>query len=166
MHAIAVPQDFVYEIVLGVAQHPRKYKPRTFALHPNSAIIALADVFASQIHPRTFKDSREPAEILKDFVHTILPVFSNSSSSYMSSFISFVTIYPPTSIIELNSGEVAIVTSSNPVNQHRPKIMMLLDKHKQKYNTVVEIDLADDSNKQITITGSYTQKMLEPFDIH
>ncbi|MGL4676651.1 MAG: HD-GYP domain-containing protein [Brevinema sp.] len=135
-------------------------------LHPNSIIISLADVFASQIHGRSFKEGKEPTEILKDFIQTMMPVFPEQYSSFISAFISYITIYPATSVLELNTKEVAIVIKTYPQYPTRPKILLLLDPNKNRYDSLLEIDLSDDNNQHISITGIYTRKMLESLNIN
>ena len=126
-------------------------------LHPNSIVISLADVFTSQIRARSFKEGREPAEILKDFIQTMMPVFPKSYSLYIAAFVSFMTIYPTTSIVKLNTGDIAIVLQTNVENPTKPKVLLLLDQDMNKYETNIQIDLAEDSH---TIIGTYTRSML------
>ncbi len=127
------------------------------SLHPNSIIISLADVFTSQIRARSFKEGREPAEILKDFIQTMMPVFPKSYSLYIAAFVSFMTIYPTTSIVKLNTGDIAIVLQTNAENPTKPTVLLLLDQDMNKYTTNIEIDLSEDSH---TIIGTYTRAML------
>ncbi|MDK2819149.1 MAG: HD domain-containing protein [Spirochaetota bacterium] len=126
-------------------------------LQANSIIISLADVFTSQMRARSFKEGREPAEILKDFIQTMMPVFPNNYNLYISAFISFMTIYPTTSIVKLSTGDIATVLQTNIENPTRPKVLLLLDKNMNKYSSKIELDLTKDSN---TIVGTYTRAML------
>ena len=126
-------------------------------LHPNSIIISLADVFTSQIRERSFKEGREPSEILKDFIQTMMPVFPKSYSLYIAAFVSFMTIYPTTSLVKLNTGDIAIVLQTNADNPTKPKVLLLLDQDMNKYTTNIEIDLSEDSH---TIIGTYSRAML------
>ena len=130
-------------------------------LHPNSIIISLADVFTSQIRERSFKEGREPAEILKDFIQTMMPVFPKSYSLYIAAFVSFMTIYPTTSIVKLNTGDIAIVLQTNAENPTKPKVLLLLDQDMNKHITNIEIDLSEDTH---TIIGTYTRAMLIKLD--
>ena len=126
-------------------------------IHPNSIIISLADVFTSQIRTRSFKEGREPAEILKDFIQTMMPVFPKNYSLYIAAFVSFMTIYPTTSIVKLNTGDIAIVLQTNVENPTKPTVLLLLDQDMNKYTTNIKIDLSEDFH---TIIGTYTRAML------
>ncbi|MGL5956447.1 MAG: HD-GYP domain-containing protein [Brevinema sp.] len=165
--------EFPQEISLPALEHHERpdgsgypYKQKGTQLHPNSIIISLADIFTSQIHGRSFKEGKEPTEILKDFIKTMMPIFSQKHAPYISAFVSYVTIYPATSVLELNTGEVAIVTRTYPLDPTRPKILLLLDAQKEPYDSLLEIDLSDDSKRHISITGIYTKKMLEDLNIN
>lgn len=47
-------------------------------------------------------------------------------------FVLMIGIFPPGSIVEMKTGEVAIVTASNPKNRRRPRIMLVRDKNKER----------------------------------
>lgn len=165
--------EFPYEIALAALQHHERpdgsgypYGYSIKKIHPNSVIIALADTFSSQIHTRYFKESREPVEILKDFVQTMMPIFPNEQHSFISAFVTFTTIYPVTSILELSSGEIVIVTQTTPRYPTRPRVMVLMTSDKRKNSSVTEIDLSSVENQDIMITGTYTQNMLNEIDIY
>jgi HD-GYP domain-containing protein (c-di-GMP phosphodiesterase class II) len=57
-------------------------------------------------------------------------------------FIECLGIYPPGSIVEMSNGEIAIVVETNQKYRLKPKIILLLDKHK-KPKTERMIDLSN-----------------------
>jgi len=57
-------------------------------------------------------------------------------------FVNCIGIFPVGSLIELNTGEVAIVLAHNRVNHLLPRIMIILDPNKQPYTKPWSIDLA------------------------
>ncbi|WP_152205622.1 HD-GYP domain-containing protein [Marinobacter changyiensis] len=61
----------------------------------------------------------------------------------VEAFIRMMGLYPPGTLIEMTSGEVALVISSHPGKKLKPKVEILLDAHKHPRNPVV-IDLAND----------------------
>ncbi len=58
-------------------------------------------------------------------------------------FIQVVGMFPTGTLVELNSGEVAIVMEQNPVRRLRPKIMLILDENKEMREEFPIIDLKD-----------------------
>lgn len=61
----------------------------------------------------------------------------------VEAFIRMMGLYPPGTLIEMTSGEVALVISSHPGKKLKPKVEILLDAHKHPRDPVV-IDLAND----------------------
>jgi HD-GYP domain-containing protein (c-di-GMP phosphodiesterase class II) len=50
-------------------------------------------------------------------------------------------IYPTGTLVEMSTGEVGIVMAQNQARRLRPKVMMLLDRDKQRYARYPEVDL-------------------------
>lgn len=59
-------------------------------------------------------------------------------------FIQAVGIYPAGTLVELSSGEVAVVVAEYRTRRLRPKVMVLLDANKQPSNDVKMLDLLTD----------------------
>lgn len=59
-------------------------------------------------------------------------------------FIECLGIYPVGTIVELSTGEVAIVLSQNRYRQLRPRLVLILDKDKKPYGTMDVLDLIDE----------------------
>ena len=73
-------------------------------------------------------------------------------------------VYPTGSLVELSTGEVAIVVEQNPVRRLFPQVMLLTDADKQRREAFEPLDLRDTwgahDNRQISIRkglkpGSY-----------
>ena len=58
-------------------------------------------------------------------------------------FIQAVGLYPTGSLVELNSGEIAVVTAINGLKRLKPTIMLILDKDKLPYDDFKTINLAE-----------------------
>jgi hypothetical protein len=60
-------------------------------------------------------------------------------------FIECLGVYPAGSVVELKSGEIAVVVEVNPKHKLKPKVMLLLDEHKQRQPLqLVDLLLVDD----------------------
>ena len=66
-------------------------------------------------------------------------------------FIQCVGIYPVGSLVELNTGEIAVVVSQNRQRRLKPRVMLILDEAKQSYGRPRMIDLMLDP---LTQTGT------------
>jgi HD-GYP domain-containing protein (c-di-GMP phosphodiesterase class II) len=56
-------------------------------------------------------------------------------------FLQCLSVYPTGSLVELNSGEVAIVMAQNQARRLQPRVMVLLDANKRPYRPYHDVDL-------------------------
>lgn len=56
-------------------------------------------------------------------------------------FIQCIGLYPVGSLVELNTGEVAVIMARNSQNRLKPKVMLVLDPEKQPYTNKIVVDL-------------------------
>ena len=63
-------------------------------------------------------------------------------------FIRAIGLYPTGTLVELNTGEVAVVVEQNFERRLRPKIMVVLDAVKQRLHQPYIIDLAEDEREK------------------
>ncbi|AMQ89466.1 HD-GYP domain-containing protein [Marinobacter sp. LQ44] len=57
-------------------------------------------------------------------------------------FIRFIGIYPPGSLVELQTGELAVVTEANPRNRLRPRVLLVTSPDKSRLAELKALDLA------------------------
>ncbi len=55
--------------------------------------------------------------------------------------VQFMGMYPVSSLVELNTGEVAVVIQQNQVRRLLPRLMLLLDHKKERYSTPIILNL-------------------------
>jgi HD-GYP domain-containing protein (c-di-GMP phosphodiesterase class II) len=96
---------------------------------PYSRIVAIADVYDAISSDRVYQKGRNHLEAIKIMVN-LCERQLDSKLTYK--FIECIGIYPPGSIVELNSGEVAVVLDVDPLHKLKPKILLLLDENKQQ----------------------------------
>jgi HD-GYP domain-containing protein (c-di-GMP phosphodiesterase class II) len=75
--------------------------------------------------------------------------------------VQFMGMYPVSSLVELNTGEVAVVIQQNQVRRLLPRLMLLLDNNKVRYGTPIVLNLL---NSPSTPSGDAYRivKSLEP----
>ena len=66
------------------------------------------------------------------------------NAAVVERFIQTIGIYPIGSIVELNSGEVAIVVEQRKERRLKPKLLVILDADKKFYQDKFVLDLLDD----------------------
>jgi len=72
-------------------------------------------------------------------------------------FIQTVGLFPSGSLVELNSGAVAIVLEVNPLKRLLPNVMLLLDKDKQPLDSIDIIDLNADRELGLMVSKGLPQ---------
>ena len=61
----------------------------------------------------------------------------------MEQFIQAIGLFPTGTLVELNTGEVAIVTRQNETRRLKPEIVVVLDAHKNKRDPLAIVDLCN-----------------------
>lgn len=72
------------------------------------------------------------------------------SAELIDQLVQFMGMYPVSSLVELNTGEVAVVIQQNQVRRLLPRLMLLLDHAKVRYDAPVMLNLL---NNPITASG-------------
>ncbi len=63
------------------------------------------------------------------------------SSELVDQLVQFMGMYPVSSLVELNTGEVAVVIQQNQVRRLLPRLMLLMDPDKVRYDSPVILNL-------------------------
>ena len=98
------------------------------SIHPYTRIVSIADTYDAIASDRIYKEGITHLETIN-----ILTRVSGEQldSGLVIKFIESLGIYPPGNIVEMNSGEVAVVVETNYTKRLKPKITVLLDKDKK-----------------------------------
>jgi len=106
-------------------------------LNTNCKIVAVVDKYdaISSLKPyRPPKDHLSAVAILNK-----LALANKIDAKLTTGFVSYLGIYPPGSIVELNSGEVGIVIDSSPEQRLRPQLLLVRDAAKQPTQSFVDL---------------------------
>jgi putative nucleotidyltransferase with HDIG domain len=106
--------------------YPRKIKAS--GITDFTRIISLCDVYDAITSDRSYKrgaSSLNATRIIND------QVGRKFDAKLAQQFIDCIGLYPPGSVVELHSGEVGLVISTNYRHRHLPKVMVLLGADKQ-----------------------------------
>jgi HD-GYP domain-containing protein (c-di-GMP phosphodiesterase class II) len=95
---------------------------------PYSRIVTIADMYDAISSDRVYQQGRGHLEAIK-IMSSMCGTQLDSRLTYK--FIECIGIYPPGSIVELSSGEVAVVIEVNPEHKLKPKVLLLLNEDKQ-----------------------------------
>jgi HD-GYP domain-containing protein (c-di-GMP phosphodiesterase class II) len=139
------------DVMDGVAQHHERMDGSgyPFALQGKKITVfgkmaAIADTFAAITQKRPYA---EPAS-----AHDALQMLSNWGGTLFQAdmvehFIQSIGVFPVGSLVELSTGEIAIVVTHNRQKRLRPKVLVVTDADKtvRKYPTVLDLiyDVSD-----------------------
>lgn len=139
-------------------QHHEKYDGTGYSrglsgkdIHEYARIVAIADVYDALTSDRPYKESclpHEAYEIMMSLANTHFdPVI-------LKHFLNHIALYPLGSIVQLNTGAIAIVSNVIPGLQTRPTLKILFDANNHRLDNGPEIDLTQ--NLTIFISKVFT----------
>lgn len=103
--------------------YPRKLKAEQIT--PYARIVAIADTYDAVSSDRIYKPGKSHLESIKILTEA---AGTHLDSALTMKFIECLGIYPAGSLVELNSGEVALVLEVNPKAKLKPRVMIVQEK--------------------------------------
>lgn len=103
-------------------------------------IAAIADSYDAMTSQRAYSEAKSPVIAVKELYELRGDEYQ---PELIEEFIQAVGLYPAGTLIELSTGEVAVVVSENKMRRLRPKILILLDSNKKNIGNSVIINLMD-----------------------
>lgn len=107
-------------------------------IHEFAQIVAVADIFDALVSDRPYRmgySNDEALQILYNESKTKI------NPEYIDLLAEHIIPHPPGTLVVLSTGDIAIVAGENPDNLAKPKIKLLLDSNRRKYDIIREIDL-------------------------
>lgn len=145
MKMLAETGPLLQNVALGISQHherldgsgyPDRLKGDAISIYGRMA--AIADSFAAMTTARPYDITHSAFDALKE-------LFKDAGrklhAPLVEQFVQAISIFPVGSLIELSSGEVAIVLEHNKVRRLEPKVLILTGPDKQPLEQPVMIDL-------------------------
>lgn len=101
-------------------------------------IAAIVDCYDAITSHRSYASATSPSAAIK-MLHEAKDI--DFQAELVEEFIQAVGIYPAGTLVELSSGEVAVVVAEYRTRRLRPRVMIILDAHKQPVSGVHMVDL-------------------------
>lgn len=129
--------------------YPRGLKGEELGLMP--MIVSIADVYDAVTSDRAYHDRLSPHEALNLMYGW---ASSHFREELLEAFIRCLGIYPVGSLVELSSGEVAMVLTVNRVHHLLPLVLLVLDRDKVPYDIpkLLNLELQQRDGVPIAIT--------------
>jgi HD-GYP domain-containing protein (c-di-GMP phosphodiesterase class II) len=104
---------------------------REEGVDPLAQFIGIADVYEAMTHPRAWREALNPPDVIKELIEREGRTFNSRA---VKALLSAVSIYPPGSLVQLSSGEVARVLKVNKGSLTRPLVEVMLDNEFSQIN--------------------------------
>lgn len=103
-------------------------------------IAGIVDHYDAMITQRPYADALSPFDAMRE-LHKAVDI--EFQAEMVEQFVRAIGMFPNGTLVELSSGEVGVVTEQNKVRRLRPKIMLILDRHKKPLADFSILDLRD-----------------------
>lgn len=138
--------------VIGVAMyHHERYDGKGYPVGLSGDLIPLfariagiVDSYDAMISNRAFRKAHSHEDIISALYKEKGMAFPADLLEY---FIEFIGMYPTGTLVEMSTGEVAVVLSQG-VRKMQPRVMVILDQDKKRYKTFKSVDLSRDAGKR------------------
>lgn len=157
LYAGAVDVAHSHHEKLDGTGYPRGYDRTGISTY--TKIVAVVDAYDAITSDRVYQQGKPhiaALNILTNGMHT------HFEASYVTHFINCIGFYPQGNLVELSSGEVALVVEQNPADRLKPKLLLMLDPDKKPMKNQI-LDLA--KNPLTTDNKPYrVRQILRPQD--
>jgi len=103
-------------------------------------IAGLVDTYDAMITPRPYAKARTSHEATQELLDCKGTLFQGA---LVEQFVQAIGLFPTGTMVELNSGEVAIVVAQNATRRLKPELVIVLDAEKERLKTPRVLDLAN-----------------------
>ncbi len=137
-------------VIFLVAQHheridgsgyPYQLKKNQIGLMSQAA--GLIDTYCALTSHKSYAKGVFHQQALDEIHHLSGKQFSRE---LIDQLVQFMGMYPVSSLVELNTGEVAVVIQQNQVRRLLPRLMLLLDPDKVRYEVPIILNLLNNPN--------------------
>lgn len=140
-------------VKLGAYQHHEKYSGggypkglRRFNIHEFARIIRIADTYEAMVSERPYRKPLSPARVMN---YLLTKANDEFDPHLVRKFLGRMSLFPPGSVVMLNTGEIARVLLANPDCPYLPVIRILRDAHNQPVPGSELINLRDQRKRVI-----------------
>lgn len=134
-------------VVEAVLQHHERENGRGYpqglsggAIHPNAKIIALIDTYTALIFPRPPQPRLPPYQAVRQIVSSKHEDFA---TPLIKALLAEISVFPPRTVVRLNTGEVGRVIAVNRDHPLRPKVEVVADSKGNPLPTPKILDLSE-----------------------
>jgi len=126
-------------------------------LNLGSLLVRIADTYDAMRSNRYYAKEKPPEK-------TIIEMEEASGREFepvlLRKFIRLIGVYPPGTLVRLDTGEICFVFQTNPSDPYRPRVKMVIDSNGSKIENPQEVNLEE----KIPETGNFRRSIKESVD--
>ncbi len=128
-------------------------------IHAYARVVTLADVYDAMTADRVYRKGYTPDRALRNLLEVIPDWFE---PEVLKAFVENIALFPIGSVLEMNSGEVAVVTAVVRGSTDRPRVRVVKDAAGRTLSQPFEVDLATEPSYKVTkVLGNISEEALE-----
>jgi HD-GYP domain-containing protein (c-di-GMP phosphodiesterase class II) len=146
---VAQSKDIDFEILAIIENHHERMDgsgyPRGIegaAIPLLARIAGLVDTYDAMITARPYATARTSHEATQELLDCKGSLFQEA---LVEQFVQAIGLFPTGTMVELNTGEVAIVVTQNDTRRLKPEVVIVLDVEKERMASLRVVDLANQS---------------------
>lgn len=145
INILETAEPLTQHILLGINEHHERLDGSGYphglsgeAISIYGRMAAIADCFAAMTSARAYDITRSAFDALKELFKE---AGTKLHAPLVEEFVQAISIFPVGSMIELSSGEVAVVIEHNKIRRLEPKVLLLTDPDKTLREKPIMLDL-------------------------
>lgn len=157
-----------------VRSHHERYDGRGYpdqlidtAIPLGGRMLGIIDAYDAMISPRPYRPALSRYQAMRELYAARDSLFP---AELVDQFQACMGVYPTGSLVELNSGEVAMVTAQNPTRRLRPQVILLSTPSRQPAASLRVLDLKDQDERKPSVdiartlaAGSYDIRAVQNY---
>ncbi|MFN0069839.1 MAG: HD-GYP domain-containing protein [Limisphaerales bacterium] len=148
LEILRTSKDATDVLLNAVAEHHERYDGSGYPkglrgdqISMLGGMAGLVDSYTAMISARPYAQPMSVQQALHDLYASRNQTFK---AELVEEFIQCVGVFPVGSLVELNTAEVAVVVSQNRARRLKPRVMLVLDSHRQSYASPIMMELIND----------------------
>lgn len=122
-------------------------------------IAGIIDTYDAMTTPRPYAEPVSTYAAIRE-LHKLAGV--EFPAEVVEQFVQAIGVFPVGTLVELNTGEVGVVVAQNRVRRLRPKVMLILDRDKEKLSDFSIVDLRNQLADQVSENSLWIEDGLAP----
>jgi hypothetical protein len=125
----------------------------------------IVDSYAAMTSNRPYASAMSSYDAMREFKALADKSFQ---AELVEQFIQAIGVFPAGTLVELSTGEIAVVLKEHRASRLLPEVAIILDADRKKLDDFRTVDLGEQPEEELSTTGVWINRGLNPgeFDIN